>query len=523
MKHEGGCHRKKAGRVRWVRALAGPAMIAVLAAACAGPKEPPQVLTAFALFAPGAGGSTIAYVRVIVDGARAECPSLTGSAGGKPMLMSARDNPDAKLFPVTVCEVAIGFGAAYSVSGGPTIAAVQPDPATVLVYGDTGCDSSQACDDSSAWPFPVLAAAGVGRAPDLILHMGDYNYRGTPGSVMIGDKKHEVYDGGDHHEKDPECSLERTYHSENATNSSEQDEWQNWWLDFFEPAADLLPVAPWVFTRGNHELCSRAGPGWFYFLDAGSNLPGAASPQRRCPDQDVTKPLLKTDLAQLELAAPYVVDLGNLRVATLDSANACDNFAPEKTSEIYTAQFDSLGDPLAGDTPAFFMTHRPLWAVTGPSKTINHTLQAALGQLPAGRLPDSVQLSLSGHMHLFESLTFVAGGRPPQIVVGNSGVELAHVIEAGGDAATSCIPENTVNDAEACGNSAAQFGFLELSRQPDGSWSGVVIGPDGAMVATCSVPGSPVCSLKAQPCDCPPAVHSGARPPLAAKRDLGWG
>ena len=30
-----------------------------------------------------------------------------------------------------------------------------------------------------------------------------------------------------------------------------------------QPAAELLATAPWVVARGNHELCSRAGLGWF--------------------------------------------------------------------------------------------------------------------------------------------------------------------------------------------------------------------------------------------------------------------
>ena len=45
------------------------------------------------------------------------------------------------------------------------------------------------------------------------------------------------------------------------------DNWAVWQKDFFDPAAPLLAAAPWVLVRGNHELCSRGGHGWFRLLD----------------------------------------------------------------------------------------------------------------------------------------------------------------------------------------------------------------------------------------------------------------
>src|SRR5580693_2482600 len=43
--------------------------------------------------------------------------------------------------------------------------------------------------------------------------------------------------------------------------------WDSWNADLFEPAVPLLAAAPWIMVRGNHEDCSRAGEGWFRFLD----------------------------------------------------------------------------------------------------------------------------------------------------------------------------------------------------------------------------------------------------------------
>jgi hypothetical protein len=45
------------------------------------------------------------------------------------------------------------------------------------------------------------------------------------------------------------------------------DNWDTWKADFFKPAAPLLAVAPWIATRGNHEICARAGLGFMLFLD----------------------------------------------------------------------------------------------------------------------------------------------------------------------------------------------------------------------------------------------------------------
>ena len=239
-----------------------------------------------------------------------------------------------------------------------------------------------------------LAADGVAADPDLILHMGDYNYRGTSGHIPFQDTTLSVYDAGDDAYTDPLCQLESPYYSQNASDSPVPDVWTNWRDDFFLPANDLLPKAPWIFARGNHELCSRAGPGWFYFLDPGSNLPGAAHPQGSCPPQgSLANP--DTDvMSHLHFGAPYAVDLGTLRLLVLDSANACDGYAPEETTQIYTTQYEQLAAAVTAETTTWYMSHRPLWGVAVYSDTsvVNVMLQTALKNTPAGALPSAVSL-----------------------------------------------------------------------------------------------------------------------------------
>lgn len=451
-----------------------------------------NVYVAYALLATGSSGETIIYARVIIDPEPSGCPVLTSSLGQ--IYMSRRDNPFS--FPVVVCEAIIPFEQALQISASSmTIAAVKKSPTRILVYGDTGCKSSDCTEEAE--PFATLAAAGsaLSPSPDLILHMGDFNYRGTSGSIKTESATFTVYDAGDTAPDDPDCQLTSDYFSQNATGSLGPDNWNDWWLDFFQPAQELLPMAPWIVARGNHELCSRAGPGWFYFLDPGSNLDGAAMPQQSCPSQGS---LLSPDadvLSHLVFVSPYIIDLDTLRVAVIDSANACDGFAPTTTTTLYSDQFEQISAALDEDGTTWIMTHRPIWGLAkqkdGINTIVNVMLQSALAMTGSGELPTMVTLSLSGHMHRFETLTFTDGG-VPQIVIGNSGVELASS-DPKGDIATF-----TIDGREAFGNAKDHHGFLDVSYQSDGSWTGTVIRDDGSTLATCSSANPPttaVCEL----------------------------
>ena len=145
--------------------------------------------------------------------------------------------------------------------------------------------------------------------------MGDYNYRGTPSGFKTTVDGKQVqqwyYDAGDGATPSEQCGIPGPYYSQNSTGNPDADAWEAWWLDFFQPAGDLLAAAPWVFARGNHELCSHAGPGWFYFLDASSELPEGGGGQLACPSQDGEGPALP----HLQFVEPQVLHLGGLDLA----------------------------------------------------------------------------------------------------------------------------------------------------------------------------------------------------------------
>ncbi len=460
---------------------------------------------AYTLLTSSNTGTTIPLARIILGGDSAQCPDLT--SGSTSIATSARQNPDPGLFAVTVCEAVIPFGQSFTVKGtATTINAVTQSPSRILVYGDTGCKTSDCgtpspTNPNPATPFQGLASAGAGQTPHLILHMGDYNYRGTPGTIHFKEsgkktKKLAVYDAGDDAPSDRQCQLTSHYYSQNATDSPSKDNWTNWSADFFLPAQDLLPLAPWVFARGNHELCSRAGPGWFYFLGPGSNLSGAGTPQQMtCPAQGSLASPDVTVLGHLAFVDPYAVNLNNLSVIVMDSANACDAFAPKLTTAKYSGQFKKLGGLSKGSSRRWFMTHRPLWGIkkyepkkNPPVKVINQTLQSAFGNTA----PANVSLLLSGHMHIFEALTFTAG-TPPQLIVGNGGVELATEKHLPATIPQVSLTKN--GPTVSSGTVIKQHGYMAIDLSSSGEgWTGILCGTGGEKLATFGAGSSPVCA-----------------------------
>lgn len=452
----------------------------------------PEVKAAFVLLAPAGSGQTVSMARAIVDGVGAPCPTLRPEDGkGAALSLSPRANPDKNAFPVTVCEAIYPASGPMRVTGSEIVLPQIPVAVErVTVFGDTGCKPSdrQGCneDGEKRWPLRKMAdtAAASDPPPDLILHMGDYNYRGTPGSIRIDGKKVRVYDAGDN-TPNLDCKLSGPYVGQNSPGSDTPDTWESWWKDFFEPAGKLLAAAPWVFARGNHELCSRAGPGWFYLLDAGSGLLDGGTGQLSCPSAESLEPLI--------FRPPYRVDLGKLSVLVLDSANACDQ------GDLHQGHFDDQFEEIAGlvgeapeSNAVWLQSHRPLWGVrkadadtppgdrdpSGRYGVIDRTLQTAYAKRP---VPKPVHLVLSGHMHRFQAIGFAASGderRPAQLVVGNGGVALDHN-----------HPKDPfsfpIDGMTGSGFGLSEFGYMEIELDDSAAWKGRLLGDKGDTLAKC--------------------------------------
>lgn len=364
----------------------------------------------------------------------AACPSV--SADGAPVAMQSRAVP-AAAFPVRVCEARVPQATTRLSIGNAPLPTVPPTVNRIVVIGDTGCRIAryavQDCDNPTAWPFPRVAKAAATKHPDLVIHVGDYYYRETA------------------------CPAGRP----GCAGSPHGDNWPAWKADFFDPAAPLLAVAPWVMVRGNHELCKRGGQGWFRLLDP------HPEPYPSRPDCTDTTP-------------PYRVSVGGLGLLLFDDADADDFPArPEKVA-FYAGQLA----PLLEQAPAgaWLLLHRPVWALGPPGIpapfSTNQTMQAAI----RGLVPPALDLVLSGHVHDFLSYDF-GPERPAQLIVGTGGdnlQDLGHVPIAGAE-----LDGMTVRD----GIALERFAYLVLDRNPAGGWDGALYAPDDTILARCRVAG----------------------------------
>jgi hypothetical protein len=419
----------------WALAVLATVVLGVVTAC----SLPPQVNAGSAAIVPTSiqaawvtlGPKSVAIARVVTAASR--CPRI--DLDTQPFTMQVRAQPALPDFPVLICEMILPSGIASAVVDGLALPLPKTSPQRLVVIGDTGCrlkdkEAFQACNNAQAWPFERIARSAARWQPELVIHVGDYLYRESP------------------------CPLG----NEGCSGSPWGDNWPTWKADFFAPAVELLRAAPWVVTRGNHEVCNRAGQGWFRFLD----------PQ-----------LLS--LGCQDYTPPYAVPIGEGQLLMLDSASAPDNTAPAAMVAFYASQLAMLRE--ASGAKAWLVTHRPIWGIGqsesgkgGPSMfQVNATLQAA----SANSLASFITLVLAGHLHLLEALSF-ATGRPPQLIVGNGGTALDPAITpplVGMEIAGATVAQGMVLD---------RFGFMTLERS-DRGWLGTVRDVDGNATARCTI------------------------------------
>jgi hypothetical protein len=316
-------------------------------------------------------------VRVVTDNA---CPNVLFD--GREIATNLRseinqkfDGADPAFFPVRVCEVRVPAGAIAGTLEGKALPIARPNPRRIVVIGDTGCrvkvgDPIQACNDPKSWPFSRIAAAAAAARPDLVIHVGDYAYRESP--CPAGEEA--------------KCA-----------GSPEPFGWEAWKADFFKPAKPLLEAAPWIMVRGNHELCERAGNGWFRFLDiAETGSPDISGFELPC--RDLTK--------------AYIAKLGAFGVMVVDGAIAAGRDGnPSELANNVRSELATSPQKLPDE----------LWIATHPPIGLELATTPAGG--PTNSVPDNVSMVVSGHFHFFHSVTF-AGNSVPQAVIGISGTDL---------------------------------------------------------------------------------------------------
>jgi hypothetical protein len=334
-------------------------------------------------------------LRVVTSAASCPRVATLAAAGATPTGwqegMTVRAAPAPPDFVDRVCQwqpPPAAYAVAVEGLAGP-LRMPAANPRRIVVFGDSGCLGGTYQDCGREWYFADLARSAAARRPDLVIHLGDYNYRGT---TCV------AYDA---------CC---TYNPDTCAFPNCGDSSANWQADFFTAAAPLLAAAPWVMARGNHELCSRAGRGYFRYLDPHSTPPACAA-----------NPVIEPTYID-----PYALDLGDsLRLLVVDSANACGELSERDNVPAYRRQQPSLAQLAAGSPAAqtWLISHKPMWGVlrVRPSPVVlNYTLQQAW----ANRLPSAVNLVLSGHLHIFQALTMASAGFPTALLVGTGGTEL---------------------------------------------------------------------------------------------------
>ena len=274
------------------------------------------------------------------------------------------------------------------------------NPRRIVVMGDTGCRIKtadrvfQACNDAAQWPFAAVAGAAADARPDLVIHVGDYHYRENA------------------------CPAGNA----GCAGSPWGYGWDAWEADLFAPAERLLAAAPWIVVRGNHESCSRAGQGWWRFLD----------PRPLAPRQDCNA---AADDASGDYSEPYAVPLGSARrcrhpvhrvrfVAGRRRAAAAERSDARQVPGAARARVRALG------ATAQHVLHEPpsdsrVRAEPGASPTRRSRATARCNRCwdRCSRRccsRPSVQALLAGHVHLFEVVSF-STPQPAQFVSGNGG------------------------------------------------------------------------------------------------------
>ncbi|QUD87848.1 metallophosphoesterase [Phenylobacterium montanum] len=424
-----------------------------------------------------------AYVVLGENGARiaravtsaAECPSLVVDGRGLAMTLRApagtepqrptRSNPSQSkpsMFDASVCEAALPPTAHTASIGGQALPLPPAVIRRIVVIGDTGCrikladKAFQACNDPKAYPFAQVAAAAAKWKPDLVIHVGDYLYRENPCPDGMAGCAGSVWGYG-------------------------LDAWR---ADFLEPAAPLLRAAPWAAVRGNHESCARAGQGWWRLLDARPLVVG-----RDCNHA--------ADDSVGDYSDPFAIPLGKgSQLIVWDSSNAPNGpMAPQDPRFARYRDTAAKIAALAARAPHNLLAdHHPMLALSASEGKSdlprfnggNPGLQAAFRSADANLFPASIDLLLSGHVHVWEAVGF-ASGYPVQIVAGFSGTQEDIVpLPAKAPDKPDIAPGAVVT---ALSSWVDGFGFMTLARTGPAAWTAEVHDLKGVVVAACKIDG----------------------------------
>jgi hypothetical protein len=433
-----------------------------------------------------------AYLLLGADGARIAravteapaCPSMLVDGQPQPMAVRApietvaqrptiSDPAETKpsVFAVTTCEAVVAAGAQGVQVGGQALPLPPAVINRIVVIGDTGCrikgseSAYQACNDPRAYPFAQVAASAAAWKPDLVVHVGDYLYRET---ACPADQ--------------PGCAGSPWGYGSDA-----------WRADFLDPAAPLMAAAPLALARGNHESCDRAGQGWWRFLDVHPLAPGQGCDRAEADDVG-------------DFASPYVVPIGGgVQLILFDSSHTTGAaIAPgDVRAARYRDAYAQIAALAARAPHNILVDHHPILGFSArvlkngdvELQPGNGGLRSVFAPINPGLIPANIDILLSGHIHLWEAVSF-SSPHPVQFIAGFSGtqedtVPLPAAAPPGASPAPGAVVQSLSSWIEG-------FGFMTLERAGADRWHVEVHDAAGAVVDTCEVVGSKAQCAQAQ-------------------------
>jgi hypothetical protein len=361
------------------------------------------------------------------------------------------------VFVLRSCEAPLPAGADNVQVGALTRLSPHQNPQRIVLLADTGCRMKQSeaafqdCNDAAHWPLAALARSAAAQRPDLVIHMGDLHYRESPCPDGRSGCAGSPWGYGD-------------------------DAWQ---ADFFKPAAPLLAAAPWLFVRGNHESCTRAGVGWFRYLDARDSRPTMS-----CEDP--------ANDASAEFTEPFAVPLGDdTQLIVFDSAFSSGRaYMPTDPAFVrYTAQMQQVARLATGRPHNLFLNHHPVLAFGGSANGAPKPGSAGLHSVlatssPQHLFPAGIDAVLNGHVHLFEALDF-SSPHPAELLVGNGGSAMEGRLDAAAARKAQPAPGAVVRTLV----THPSFGFATLERNGT-RWNITAWSVDGQALQRCTLDGS---------------------------------
>ena len=380
----------------------------------------------------------------------------------RPTISSPADSKPS-VFPLLTCEKNIPVNTKSAMVGDQSLPLLPPQIKRIVVIGDTGCrlkssdHAYQNCNDKNLYPFAKIAASAAKWKPDLVIHVGDYEYRENVCPENM-----------------PGCAGSPWGYG-----------WDAWNADFFEPGASLLKVAPWVMVRGNHESCARAGQGWWRLLDPRPMLPG-----RDCNDA------ANDDIG--DYSDPYAVPLGDdAQMIVLDTSNTLNGVI--QTGDVRQNKFRDMYsklEKLSQQASYNIVTnHHPIlgFAAKKDKKgdisllSGNQGIQSVFGSINPLIMPPRVNAMLSGHIHLWQEVSF-SSPHPTQFIAGFSGtMEDVVPLPARLPPGATPVPGAVV---EHFSSWVSGFGYMTMERKAATLWEVKVWDINGHQVNSCSIEGS---------------------------------